>query len=227
MPRSMGAGSYFDAGDFGGGLQFHLAAGVRLPYRLRAQLEFGMARGLDWRGNTNYRASGKRQPSGATLDIRQFLLAGFHDFPGWEIVPGRQARPFLGAGLGITDYRIGGYVQRFPEPDNPQGYLRPGSGRRDPLHRPPRGKRTELHLDADGRDRDTGRRQYPPRLELPLYRCGRSPDRCRRHRHRALSRGRHPGGRPRSGSTRPPPTTGPTHCSRRCGSHSSSVVQLH
>ena len=123
-----GSRQRFDAGDFGGGLQFHLAAGVRLPYRLRAQLEFGMARGLDWRGNTNYQASGKRQPSGATLDIRQFLLAGFHDFPGWEIVPGRQARPFLGAGLGITDYRIGGYVQRFPEPDNPQGYLRRGPG---------------------------------------------------------------------------------------------------
>ena len=128
-----GSRRYFDAGDFGGGLQFHLAAGVRLPHGLRAQLEFGMARGLDWRGNANYRASGKRQPSEATLDIRQFLLAGFHDFPGWEIAPGRQARPFLGAGFGITDYRIGSYVQHFPEPDNPQGNLRPGPGGETPF----------------------------------------------------------------------------------------------
>ena len=87
-----------------------------------------MARALGWRGNTNYRASGERQPSEATLDVWQFLVAGFHDFPGWEIAPGRRAQPFLGAGFGITDYRIGGYVQRFPEPDDPQGSLRRGPG---------------------------------------------------------------------------------------------------
>ena len=123
-----GSRQRFDAGALDDGLQVHLAAGVRLPYRLRAQLEFAVARGLDWRGNTNYRASGGRQPSEATLDTRQFLLAGFHDFPGWEIAPGRRAQPFLGAGLGITSYRIGGYVQRFPEPDDPQGSLRRGPG---------------------------------------------------------------------------------------------------
>ncbi len=94
-----GSRQRFDAGGLGDGLQVHLAVGVRLPYRLRAQLEFGMARGLDWRGNTNYRASGARQPSEATLDTRQFLLAAFHDFPGWEIAPGRRAQPFLGAGV--------------------------------------------------------------------------------------------------------------------------------
>ena len=118
----------FDAGTLGDGLQIHLEAGVRLPYRLRAQLEFGLARGLDWRGNTNYRASGQRQPSEATLDTRQVLLAGFRDFPGWDIAPGRRAWPFLGAGLGITGYRLGGYVQRFPEPDDPQRSLRRGPG---------------------------------------------------------------------------------------------------
>ena len=118
----------FDAGEFDDGLQFHLAAGVRMPYRLRAQLEFSLARGLDWRGNTNYRDAGARQPTEASLDTRQFLLAAFHDFPGWEIAPGRRARPFLGAGLGITDYGIGGYVQRFPEPDDPQRSLRRGPG---------------------------------------------------------------------------------------------------
>ena len=123
-----GSGELFDAGALDDGLQFHLAAGVRLPYRLRAQLELGFARGLDWRGNTNYRDSGERQPSEASLDTRQLLLAGFYDFPGWEIAPGRRARPFLGAGLGITDYRLSGYVQRFPEPDDPQGSLRRGPG---------------------------------------------------------------------------------------------------
>ncbi len=135
-----GSRQRFDAGGLGDGLQFHLAAGVRLPHRLRAQLEFGLARGLDWRGNTNYRASGKRQPSQATLDTRQLLLAGFHDFPGWEIAPARRARPFLGAGLGITDYRLGGYVQRFPEPDDPQGSLRRGPGGEIPFTALPGGR---------------------------------------------------------------------------------------
>ena len=115
-----------DAGAVGNDLQFQLAAGVRLPYQLRVQLEFGLARDLDWRGNTNYRDTGEYQPSEANLDTRQFLLAGFHDFPGWEIAPDRRARPFLGAGLGITDYRLSGYVQRFPELGDPQGTLRRG-----------------------------------------------------------------------------------------------------
>ena len=128
-----GSRELFDAGALDDGLQFHLAAGVRLPYRLRAQLEFGLARDLDWRGNANYRDSGEHQPSRADLDTRQLLLAGFHDFPGWEIVPGRRARPFLGAGLGITDYRLSGYVQRFPEPDDPQGSLRRGPGGQIPF----------------------------------------------------------------------------------------------
>ena len=118
----------FDAGAVGNALQFHLAVGARLPYQLRAQLELGLARDLDWRGNTNYPGSGEHQPSEARLDTRQLLLSGFHDFPGWEIAPGRRARPYLGAGLGITDYRLGGYVQRFPEPVDSQGYLRRGPG---------------------------------------------------------------------------------------------------
>ncbi len=118
----------FDAGSFDDGLQFHMAAGVRLPYRLRAQLEFGAARALDWRGNANYRDSGARQPSEARLDTRQILFAGFRDFPGWELAPGRSVRPFLGAGLGLTRYSLSGYVQGFPEPDDPRGSLRRGPG---------------------------------------------------------------------------------------------------
>ena len=121
-----GSDELFDAGAVDDGLQFRLAAGVRLPYRLRAQLELGAARALDWRGNTNYRDSGRHQPSEASLDTWQLVLAGFHDFSGWEFAPGRQVRPYLGAGLGITRYRLSGYVQRFPEPDDPRGSLRRG-----------------------------------------------------------------------------------------------------
>ena len=121
-----GSEERFDAGALDDALRFHLAAGVRLPHRLRAQLEFGLARALDWRGNTNYRDSGEHQPSEASVDTRQVLLAGFHDFPGWKLASGRRIQPYLGAGLGFTTYRLGDYVQRFPEPDDPAGYLRRG-----------------------------------------------------------------------------------------------------
>ncbi len=114
----------FDSGAVGGGFQFHLAPGVRLPSGIRLQLEFNLARALDWRGNTNYRNSGGHQPSEARLDTWQLLPAGFYDFPGWELASGRRVQPFLGAGLGITGYRLSDYVQRFPEPDDPQGSLR-------------------------------------------------------------------------------------------------------
>lgn len=139
-----GSRRLFDAGAFDDGSRFHLAAGVRLPYRMRAQLEFGWARALDWRGNANYRDSGRRQPSHARLETRQILLAGFHDFPGWEIAPDRRARPFLGAGLGITDYRLGGYLQRFPEPDDPRGPLRRGPGGEIPFTALPGGRGRNL-----------------------------------------------------------------------------------
>ena len=118
----------FDAGAVDSGLRFHLAAGVRLPSEQRVQVEFGLAHALDWRGSTNYRNSGEHQPSDARLDTRQLLLAGFHDFTGWAPASGRRVRPFLGAGLGVTDYRLSGYVQRFTEPDDPSGYLRRGPG---------------------------------------------------------------------------------------------------
>ena len=44
---------------------------------------------------------------------------------GMGLAQGRRIA-FPGAGLGLTDYRLDRYVQRFPEPDNPQGYLRRG-----------------------------------------------------------------------------------------------------
>ena len=162
----------FDAGAVDCGLRLHLAAGVRLPSEQRVQLEFGLARALEWRGNTNYRNSGEHQPSEARLDTRQLLLAGFHDFPGWALASGRRVRPFLGAGLGVTDYRLSGYVQRFPEPDDPSGYLRRGPGGEIPYTALPRGSgrnftwmltagvaipvRSSVHLDLSYRYTDAG-----------------------------------------------------------------------
>lgn len=162
----------FDAGEVDNGLQFHLAAGTRLPYRLRAQLELGLTRDLKWRGNANYQNSGEHQPSRARLETHQFLLAGFRDFRGWELAQGRRIQPFLGAGLGYTDYRLRRYVQRFPEPDNPQGYLRRGPGGEIPSTALPRGSgqnftwmltaglaipiHSNIHLDLSYRYTDAG-----------------------------------------------------------------------
>ena len=118
----------FDAGAFDAGLRVHLVAGIRSGRGLRAQLEIGLPRAFDWQGNANYRNAGEHQPSEAMLDARHIILAGFYDFPGWTLGPGRVARPYLGAGAGINDYRVSGYVQRFGDPDDPVGYLRRGPG---------------------------------------------------------------------------------------------------
>ncbi len=162
----------FDAGEIDNGVQFHLSAGTRLPYRLRAELQLGFARATRWRGNTNYRNSGEHQPSKARLDTRQILLAGFHDFSGWNLAPGFHIQPFLGAGLGVTDYRLRDYIQRFPEPDDPNGYLRRGPGGEIPLTALPRGSgqnftwmltaggaipiRSHINLDLSYRYTDAG-----------------------------------------------------------------------
>ena len=162
----------FDAGKIDNDLQFHLAAGTRLPYRLRIQMELGHARDLEWRGNTNYRSSGQHQPSEARLDTWQLLLAGFHDFPGWNLGPTCRIQPFMGAGLGFTDYQLDRYVQRFPEPDNTQGYLRRGPNGEIPSTALPRGSgqnftwmltagvaipiRSNIHLDLSYRYTDAG-----------------------------------------------------------------------
>ena len=117
---------------------------------------------------TRVRVSRRRRP----WTQGRLLLAGFHDFPGWEIAPGRRVQPFLGTGLGITDYRIGGYVQRFPEPDDPQRSLRRGPGGEIPFTALPGGSgRTftwmltagvaiaiggNIHLDLSYRYTDAG-----------------------------------------------------------------------
>ena len=132
-----GSGDHFDAGAVDSGPQVHLAAGVRTPSGVRVQLEAGLARSLDYRGNTNYRNSGTRQLSGADLDAFQLLLLGVYEFPGWNLAPGRSLRPFVGVGVGLTDYRLTAYAQRFPDPDDPNGYLRRGPGGEVPPRRCP------------------------------------------------------------------------------------------
>ena len=118
----------FDTGAFDTGLKFDLVAGIRSRSGLRAQVEFRLPSESDWRGNTNYGNAGEHQPSEAMLDTWQLIVAGFYDFPGWTLGSGRAARPYLGVGAGISDYHVSGYVQRFPDPDDPAGYLRRGPG---------------------------------------------------------------------------------------------------
>ncbi len=121
-----GDNQLFDSGAFDENVIGQIAVGLQLPSGFRGQLELGLGRDLAWKGNTNYLSSGEHQPSKAKLDVRQLLLAGFYDFQGWKLGSGRSVRPFLGGGIGITDYDLRDYVQRFPDPDNPAGGLRRG-----------------------------------------------------------------------------------------------------
>ena len=138
-PRLYDAPDFFDDGDIGTGIRWHLAVGRRLTDSLRGQLELGLTGSLDYRGSTNYRNSGDRQPSRATLSTRQFLLAGFHDFSPWSFGRGLQIRPYLGGGVGVTHYRVKDYVQSFPSPNDPDGYLRRGPDGEVPITRLPNG----------------------------------------------------------------------------------------
>ena len=211
----------FDTGAVGSSFEFHLAPGVRLPSGLRLQMEFNLARAPDGRGNTNYRNSGGHQPSGARLDTWQFLPAGFYDFPGWELDSGRRVQPFLGAGLGITGCCLSDYVQRFPEPDNPQGSLRRGSGGEIPYTALPggNGQNTTWMLTA-GVAIPIGRSIH---FDLS-YRYIDAGEIGTEIGDIVIVRYRENGTRRRSGfrSTGPRPTTEPTHCSWFSGSNCSS-----
>ena len=144
LAKLYGSPNTYTDGDFGAGIQWRAGAGYRFTPALRAQVEFGMVNGLDYRGNANYRRSGARQPSQAELDTRQFLLAGFYDFPSWKAAGNLRLQPYLGAGAGITDYDLEDFVQRFPAPDDPQGYLRRGADGEIPLTRLPPGDGQEF-----------------------------------------------------------------------------------
>ena len=139
IAKLYGSPDIFTDGDFDAGIQWRAGMGYRFTPSLRAQVEFGMSNGLDYRGNANYRRSGARQPSEAELETRQFLFAGFYDFPSWEVGGNLRVQPYLGAGAGITDYDLEDFVQQFPTPDNPHGYLRRGANGEIPLTRLPPG----------------------------------------------------------------------------------------
>ena len=144
LPKLYGNPNTYTDGNFDAGIQWRIGVGYRLMPALRAQVEFGMANGLDYGGNANYRRSGAHQPSEAELDTRQFLLAGFYDFPSWKAASSLRLQPYLGAGAGITDYDLEDFVQRFPAPDDPQGYLRRGGDGEIPLTRLPPGDGQEF-----------------------------------------------------------------------------------
>lgn len=144
IAKLYGSPDTFTDGDFDTGIQWRAGMGYRFTPSLRAQVEFGMSNGIDYRGNANYRRSGERQPSEAELDMRQFLLAGFYDFPSWKVSRSLWIQPYLGAGAGITDYDLEDFVQRFPAPDDPQGYLRRGANGEIPLTRLPPGEGQEF-----------------------------------------------------------------------------------
>ena len=116
----------FTTGDFGTALMSHVAVGYRFTPRLRLQMEFGVARQLEYRGTANYVGAGAVQPTTATLGTRQLLAVGFYDIGVWRIGPILRIAPYLGAGAGFTGYRLDNFVQRFPDPDDAAGYLRRG-----------------------------------------------------------------------------------------------------
>ena len=144
IAKLYGSPDVFTDGDFDTGIQWRAGMGYRFTRALRAQVEFGMSDGLDYRGNANYRRSGARQPSEAELDTRQLLFAGFYDFPSWKAAGSLRIQPYLGAGAGITDYDLEDFVQQFPVPDDPQGYLRRGANGEIPLTRLPPGSGQEF-----------------------------------------------------------------------------------
>ncbi len=139
IAKLYGSPHMFTDGDFDAGIQWRAGMGYRFTSALRAQVEFGVSNGLDYRGNANYRRSGARQPSAAELDTRQLLFAGFYDFPSWKAAGSLLMQPYLGAGAGITDYDLEDFIQRFPAPDDPHGYLRRGALGEIPLTRLPPG----------------------------------------------------------------------------------------
>ena len=144
IAKLYGSPRVFTNGDFDAGIEWRVGTGYRFTPGLRAQVEFGMTNGFDFRGNANYQRSGERQPSEAKLDTRQFLFAGFYDFPSWRVGDSLRIQPYLGAGAGITDYDLKDFIQRFPAPENPDGYLRRGADGEIPLTRLPSGSGQEF-----------------------------------------------------------------------------------
>ena len=94
----------FDAGSINNCLHFRLGGGR--PLAIPAAHAVGIRLGACFQqaARANFRVSGGRQPSEASLDPRQFLLAGFHDPPA-EIAQDRPTWPYPGTEPGTTDSR--------------------------------------------------------------------------------------------------------------------------
>ncbi len=114
LPKLYGRTDIYTDSRIDTSMMAHIGAGYRFSARLRAQLEFNISDGLELRGNTNYLNAGDSQPASAELDLRQLLFSAFYDFPSLQLDSGLQVRPYLGAGIGISDYDLGDFVQTFP-----------------------------------------------------------------------------------------------------------------
>ncbi len=114
LPQLYGRADIYTDSRINTGMMAHAGAGYRFNSQLRAQVEFNMSHGLSLYGNTNYLHAGESQPASAELDLRQFLLSGFYDFPSLQHASGLRVRPYLGAGIGVSDYDLKNFVQTFP-----------------------------------------------------------------------------------------------------------------
>ena len=140
LPVLYGSASRYTAGRFDVGAGLRLGVGYDWTPRLRALLEVGFDPDLRFDGNANYVRSGARQPSTAELSTRRLLLAGRYEV--WSRKVAGSDRPlgfYVGAGVGVTEYRLTSFVQRFPA-------LRRGPGGEVPFTRLPSGRDRERTL---------------------------------------------------------------------------------
>ena len=143
LPLLYGSPERFTVGKITG-TPFSFGVGYRFYNQLRGQIEFIPSQKLNFKGNANYSRSGEKQPSNAKINSEQLLLSGFYDFPDIEATKTLQLQPYIGLGIGYTKYRLKDFVQHFPDPDDPEGYLRRGPHGAVPLTQLPKGQGQEL-----------------------------------------------------------------------------------
>ena len=113
---------HFDTGSLGAELEYGFAAGYRFG-AFRAQVELWVTGQSAYEGQSNYSPAGPVQPTEARMKARRLLLSGFHGLGALGAL-----HPWVGAGLGANRYHLTDYIQRFPNPDDPSGHLRRGTG---------------------------------------------------------------------------------------------------
>ena len=143
LPLLYGNPDMFTDGKFMGS-QFNIEAGYRFNKQLRGQIEFSTSPNLKFKGNANYSRSGEKQPSEARINSQQYLLTGLYDFAEFEAIGNFRLQPYIGMGIGYTNYRLKDFVQQFPDPDDPQGYLRRGPNGEVPATHLPNGRGQEF-----------------------------------------------------------------------------------